>query len=126
MQTRELAEKVALAILERGYITDLDVMLDYGVDEFEVIKVKNLLTRYYGIACERWHEQDSEKVMALFLLPEYTGEDGAQLIHRVFHDPGFKTKRRRREEERKESLRHEVREILERLREEWRENTERA
>ena len=126
MQTRELAEKVALAILERGYITDLDIMLDYEVDEFEVIKIKNLLTRYYGIACERWHEQDGEKVMALFLLPEYAGKDGVQLIYRVFHDPGFKTKRRRREEERKENLRRDVREILDRLREEWKEKTERA
>lgn len=126
METKELAEKVALAILERGFITDLDIMLDFGVDEFEVIKAKNLLTRYYGIACERWHEKDGEKFMALFLLPEYAGEDASRIIHRVFHDPDFKTKRRKREEQRKESLRREVREILDKLREEWQEESERA
>lgn len=119
MDTRTLAEKVAVAILEKGYMTDLDIELEFGADEFEVIKAKNLLVRYYGIAHERWHEVEGEKFMALFLNPEYTGQDGAQLIHRVFHDPSYKTRRRRKEEARKEGLKREVREILEKLKMEW-------
>lgn len=126
METRELAEKVALSLLERGFLTDLDIMLEFGVDEFEVIKAKNLLVHYYGIACECWQGEGDEKFMALSLLPEYSGKDGRALIHRVFHDPDFLTGKRRKEEKRKEKLRREVREILDRLKEEWKEGSETA
>ncbi len=119
METRELAEKIALLLLERGHLYDEDIAFEFGVDDFEIIKVKNLLCRYHGIAVEKWHREGEENRQALFLLPEFTGEDAPELIHRVFHDSRFMTRRRLREERRKSEIRGEVREILSRLREEW-------
>lgn len=119
MNTRELAEKVALLLLERGHLYDEDIALEFGVDNFEVIKVKNLLCRYFGIAVEKWHREGEDNRQALFLMPEFTGDEAAELIRRVFHDPRFMTRRRLREERRKSEIRGEVREILARLREEW-------
>jgi transcription initiation factor IIE alpha subunit len=119
LQEKELAEKVAYLLLERGHLYDEDIELEFDVDEFEVIKAKNLLCRYYGIAVEKWHRDGNENRMALFLQENFSGPEGKELIHRVFHDPRFKTKRRLREEERKAEIRKEVREIFEHLREEW-------
>lgn len=119
MDARELAEKIALLLLERGHLYDEDIGYEFGVDDFEVIKAKNVLCRYYGIAVEKWNREDGEDRPALFLLPEFSGPDAQELIHRVFHDPGFKTRRRLREEARKSEIRGEVREILGRLQEEW-------
>lgn len=119
MEERELAEKLAYLLLERGHLYDEEIACDFGVDEFEVIKAKNILCRYYGIAEEKWHRDGEESRQALFLAPDFSGEDAEELIHRVFHDPSFKTRRRIKEEERKSVIRGEVREIFDRLREEW-------
>lgn len=119
MDARELAEKIAYLLLEKGHLYDEDIGLEFGVDDFDIIKAKNILCRYYGIAVEKWHREGDENRQALFLLPEFNGEGAAELIHRVFHDPCFKTRRRLREEERKTEIRGEVREILDRLKEEW-------
>lgn len=119
MDARELAERIAFLLLERGHLYDEDIGYEFGVDDFEVIKAKNILCRYYGIAVEKWNRDDGEDRQALFLLPEFSGPDAAELIRRVFHDPDFKTRRRQREEARKSEIRGEVREILSRLKEEW-------
>ncbi|MBC7254218.1 MAG: hypothetical protein H5T72_09655 [Actinobacteria bacterium] len=119
MDARELAERIAYLLLERECLYDEDIGYEFGVDDFEVIKAKNILCRYYGIAVEKWKREDGEERQALFLLPEFTGPDAPELIRRVFHDPGFKTRRRQREEARKSEIRGEVREILSRLEEEW-------
>lgn len=119
MEARELAEKIALLLLERGHLYDEDIGYEFGVDDFEVIKAKNILCRYYGIAVEKWNREDGEDRQALFLLPEFSGPEAAELIRRVFHDPDFKTRRRLREEARKSEIRGEVSEILSRLKEEW-------
>jgi transcription initiation factor IIE alpha subunit len=116
MDARELAERIAYLLLERGHLYDEDIGYEFGVDDFEVIKAKNILCRYYGIAVEKWNREDRQ---ALFLLPEFSGPEARDLIHRVFHDPDFKTRRRQREEARKSEIRGEVREILGRLEEEW-------
>lgn len=119
MEERELAEKLAYLLLERGHLYDEEIACNFGVDDFEVIKAKNILCRYYGIAEEKWHREDEESRQALFLAPDFSGENAEELIHRVFHDPSFKTRRRIKEEERKSVIRGEVREIFDRLREEW-------
>ncbi len=119
MEERELAEKLAYLLLERGYLYDEDIACEFGADDFEIIKAKNILCRYYGIALEKWHLDGEESRQALFLAPEFSGEDAGDLIQRVFHDPSFKTRRRIKEEERKADIRGEVREIFDRLREEW-------
>ncbi len=119
MDTRELAERIAYLLIDRGSLYDEDIGYEFGVDDFEVIKAKNILCRYYGIAVEKWKRDDGEDRQALFLLPEFTGPDARELIHRVFHDPGFKTRRRQREEARRSEIRGEVRELLDRLEQEW-------
>jgi len=119
LDSYQLAERVAYLLRERGHLYDEDISYEFGVDDFEVIKAKNLLCRYYGIAVEKWHRDGEENRLALFLTPEFSGDDGVELIRRVFHDPQFKTRRRLKEEKRKEELRSEVREILDRLRDEW-------
>lgn len=119
MDARELAEKIAYLLLEREHLYEEDIGFELGVDDFEVIKAKNILCRYYGIAVEKWCREDGEDRQALFLLPEFRGPDARELIHRVFHDPDFKTRRRLREEARKSEIRGEVREIFSRLQEEW-------
>lgn len=119
LDAHQLAENIAYLLRERGYLYDEDIGYQFGVDDFEVIKAKNLLCRYYGIAVEKWHRDGEENRLALFLTPEFASDEGAELIRRVFHDPQFKTKRRLKEERRKEELRGEVREILDRLRDEW-------
>ncbi len=115
----ELAEKIACLILERGHLYDEDILDELAIDDFELIKAKNLLCRYHGIAVEKWHRDGEESRQALFLAPEFCGEDAGELIRRVFHDPEFKTRRRMKEESRKSELRGEVRELLGRLQEEW-------
>ena len=119
MDERELAEKIALLLLERGHLYDEDIACEFPVDDFEIIKAKNILCRYYGIAVEKWHRDGEESRQALFLTPDFAGEDAGELIQKVFHDPDFKTRRRIKEEERKADIRGEVREIFDRLREEW-------
>lgn len=119
MDTRELAERIALLLAEKGYLLDEDIELEFDVDDFEVIKAKNILCRFYGIAVERWHKIEDENRQALFLTREYGGDDAADLIRKVFHDPSFKTKRRLKEEERKSEIKSEVRELLDHLKGEW-------
>lgn len=119
MKPRELAEKIALLILERGYAYDEDIMREFGIDDFELIKSKNVLCRYYGIAEERWHKEGDESRQALFLADEFSQPDGHELITKVFHDPDFKTRRRIKEEGRKTGLRGEVQEVFDILKEEW-------
>ncbi len=119
METRELAERIALLLIDRGFLLDEDIGLEFDVGDFEIIKAKNMLCRFYGIAVERWHQVDEESRLALFLTRDYCGPDAPEIISRVFHDPAFKTKRRMKEEERKSEIKGEVRELLERLEGEW-------
>ena len=119
MDPRELAEKIAYLISEKGFAYDEDLMRELEVDDFELVKAKNVLCRYYGIAFEKWHMDGEENRQALFLSKEFS-EDGADaLIRKVFHDPDFKTRRRIREDERKTEMRGEVKELLDFLQEEW-------
>ena len=119
MDPRELAEKIAYLISEKGFAYDEDLMREFEVDDFELVKAKNVLCRYYGIAVEKWHKDGEENRQALFLNKEF-GEDGAEtLIRKVFHDPEFKTRRRIREDERKTELRGEVKELFNLLQAEW-------
>ena len=119
MDPRELAEKIAYIVSTNGYAYDEDLMREFGVDDFELIKAKNVLCRYYGIAFEKWHKDGEESRQALFLGKEFNGEGAEALIHKVFHDPDFKTRRRVREDERKSELRGEFKELFELLQEEW-------
>ncbi len=119
LDPRELAEKIAYLIRDKGFVYDEDIESEFGVDDFELVKAKNVLCRYYGIAVERWHKDGEESRQALFLSREFDGDDAEEMIRKVFHDPGFKTRRRMREEERKTEIRGEVRELFDRLQEEW-------
>jgi len=119
LDPRELAERIAYIINERGYVYDADIEREFGVDDFEMVKAKNVLCRYYGIAVEKWHKDGEENRQALFLSREFSGEDAEEMIRRVFHDPDFKTRRRMREEERKTEIRGEVRELFDLLKDEW-------
>lgn len=119
MDSRELAEKIALLLIDREYLLDEDIEMEFGVDDFEVIKAKNVLCRYYGIAMERWHEIDDESRQALFLSKDFSGPEARELVSKVFHDPDFKTRRQLREEERKTEIRGEVKELYDHLKSEW-------
>ncbi|MDY6795049.1 MAG: hypothetical protein SWK76_07195 [Actinomycetota bacterium] len=114
-----MAEKIAYLIVERGFLADEDIIKEFDVDDFETIKAKNILCRYYGIAVEKWHKVDDEGFQALFLTKDYSGPDARDLIYKVFNDPDFKTRRRKKEDERKNEIKGEVTEIFERLKEEW-------
>jgi hypothetical protein len=124
LDPQELAEKIALLILDKGFVYDEDLVCEFGVEEFELIKAKNVLCRYYGIAVERWHKDGEENRQALFLSGDFEGEDAGQLIYKVFHDPEFKTRRRLKEENRKKEIRGEVKEVFDLLQEEWGEDYE--
>jgi hypothetical protein len=104
---------------EKGFVYDGDIEREFGVDDFELVKAKNVLCRYYGIAVEKWHKDGEENRQALFLNKEFEGNDAEALIGKVFHDPDFKTRRRIREEERNTEIRGEVRELFDLLQEEW-------
>ncbi len=119
MDVSELAERIALLLHERGHMYDDDILDEFAIDDFELIKAKNMLCRYHGIAVEKLHKEGDESRQALFLNAEFCGEGAEELIRRVFHDPDFKTKRRMKEESRKSELRGEVRVLLDRLQEEW-------
>jgi hypothetical protein len=119
LDPRELAEKIAYLINERGFLYDGDIENEFGVDDFELVKAKNVLCRYYGIAVEKWHKDGEENRQALFLSREFSGEDAEGLIRKVFHDPDFKTRRRLKEDERKTEIKGEVRELFDLLQEEW-------
>jgi len=119
LDPRELAEKIALLLLQRGYLQDEDIEYEFDVDDFEVIKAKNVLCRYYGIAVEKWHKVDDESRQSLFLTQEFSGPDAQDLIQKVFHDPDYKTRRRIKEEERKSEMRSEVKELFDHLKDEW-------
>lgn len=119
MDPHELAEKIAYLLLDRGYLHDEDIEFEFGVDDFELIKAKNVLCRYYGIAVEKWHKEEDESRQALFLTKEFGEPDAEVQIRRVFHDPDFKTRRRLKEDERKTEIRGEVRELFDLLEEEW-------
>lgn len=119
MDPNEIAEKIAHLILDKGFVYDEDLEYELGLDEFELIKAKNVLCRYHGIAVEKWHKDGEESRQAMFLTDEFNGEGADQLIHRVFHDPQFKTRRRMKEENRKKEIRGEVEELFEVLQEEW-------
>lgn len=119
MEIYELAEKIALLLHERGHMYDEDIMDELAIDDFELIKAKNVLCRYHGIAIEKWHKDGEESRQAIFLTSEYSGDNACELIRRVFHDPDFKTRRRMKEESRKSEIRSEVRDLLDRLQEEW-------
>lgn len=119
MSPRELAEKIAYILLEKGYLYDKDIELEFGIDDFELIKAKNILCRYYGIAVEKWHEDEEENRQAMFLSGEFDQADAAELIRKVFHDPTYMTRRRMKEEERKTEIKGEFRELFNHLKEEW-------
>lgn len=119
MDPHELAERIALLILDKGFVYDEDLEYEFGIDEFELIKAKNVLCRYYGIAVEKWHKDGEESRQAMFLSSEFSEEDGEQLLHKVFHDPDFKTRRRLKEENRKQEIKGELRELYDILQEEW-------
>jgi hypothetical protein len=121
----ELAEKIAQLILDKGFVYDEDLEYEFDIDEFELIKAKNVLCRYYGIAVEKWHNDGEESRQAMFLTSEFGEEDGEQLIHKVFHDPEYKTRRRLKEESRKKEIRGEIRELYDLLQEEWGEDLKR-
>lgn len=119
MSPRELAEKIACLLLEKGYLYDEDIEAEFGIDDFELIKAKNVLCRYYGIAVEKWNKDEDESRQALFLSNEFSTSDAGELIRKVFHDPSFKTRRRLKEEEHKMEIRGEVQELFNHLKEEW-------
>ncbi|NPV60733.1 MAG: hypothetical protein HPY75_13880 [Actinobacteria bacterium] len=119
MDVNELAEKIALLLHDRGHLYDEEILDEFAIDDFELIKAKNLLCRYHGIAVEKWHQEGEESRQALFLTADFSGDDAVELIGRVFHDPDFKTRRRLRDELRKSEIRGEVRDLLDRLQEEW-------
>lgn len=119
MSPRELAEKIAFLLLQKGYLYDDDIACEFGVDDFELIKAKNVLCKYYGIAVEKWHNDAGESRQALFLNKEFSEPDAGELLRKVFHDPDYKTRRRLKEEERKSEMRGEVKELLDFLKEEW-------
>jgi hypothetical protein len=119
LDPHELAEKIALLIHARGFIYDDDIVCEFDVDSFELIKAKNVLCRYHGIAVERWHNDGDESRQALFLTKEFEEEDAEELISKVFHDPDFKTRRRMREDEKKSHMHGEIRELYDLLQEEW-------
>ncbi len=119
MDPRELAEKIAYLISENGFAYDEDLMREFEVDDFELVKAKNVLCRYYGIAVEKWHKDGEENRQALFLNKEFDEDGSETLIRKVFHDPEFKTRRRIREDERKTELRGEVKELFNLLQAEW-------
>jgi hypothetical protein len=119
LEPRELAEKIAYLLLEKEFLLDHQIQNYFHVDDFEVIKAKNILCRYYGIAYEKLHPVEEENQQALFLFEEYAGDDAIEKIYRVFHDPTFKTRKRLREEQRKNQLKGEVEEIYQKLKEEW-------
>ncbi len=125
MDPREIAEKIALLISEKGFVYEEEIALEFGLDGFELVKAKNVLCRFYGIAVEKWHKEEGESRPALFLSREFSGGDAEALISRVFHDPDFKTRRRIREEERKTEIRGEVRELFDLLQQEWGDSLER-
>jgi transcription initiation factor IIE alpha subunit len=116
---RELAEKIALLLIERGHLYDEEIENELGIVDFDLIKAKNVLCRYYGIAIEKWHKDNDESRQAIFLTKEFSEADADQRIHKVFHDPDFKTRRRLKEEERKSEMRGEVQELFDVLKEEW-------
>ena len=119
MDPHELAEKIAYFIKEKGFVYDEDIVHEFDVDEFELVKAKNVLCRYYGIAVEKWHKDGEESRQAMFLTKELDEDEAEALIRKVFHDPDFKTRRRIKEEERNTEIRGEVRELFDRLQEEW-------
>ncbi|OFW59729.1 MAG: hypothetical protein A2V52_02260 [Actinobacteria bacterium RBG_19FT_COMBO_54_7] len=119
MTPRELAEKIAYLLLERGHLYDEDIKAVFSIDDFELIKAKNILCRYYGIAVEKWHKDQEENRQAIFLSGDFDQADATELIAKVFHDPTFKTRRQTKEEERKLEIKGEVRELFNHLKEEW-------
>lgn len=119
MDPNEIAERIARLILDKGFVYDEDLEYELGVDEFDLVKAKNVLCRYHGIAVEKWHKDGEESRQALFLTEEFSGEGAGKLIHRVFHDPEFKTRKRIKEEDRKKEIRGEVKELFDLLQEEW-------
>ncbi len=119
MQPEELAEEIAVWLLEKDYLTDRELMDRFEVDDFELIKAKNILCRFHGIAIERPQNIDELTMPVLMLTQDFKGDDGSEMIRRVFHEPGFKTKKRAREQERKEGLKGEVKEVFQTLQDEW-------
>lgn len=119
MQPDELAEDIAIWLLDVEYLTDKEMMERYEIDEFELIKAKNVLCRFHGIATERPQSIDELTMPVLMLSQEFKGEDGREQINRVFHDPSYRTKKRAREQERKEGLKGEVKEMFQTLQDEW-------
>lgn len=119
MDPHELAERIAYLILAKGFVYDEDIARELAVDEFELIKAKNVLCRYYGIAVEKWHKDGEESRQAMFLTAEFSEDGAAELVRKVFHDPSFKTRRRIKEDERNTEMRGEVRELFDLLQEEW-------
>ncbi len=119
MLPEDIAEDIALWLLETDYLTDAQVMERYRIDEFELIKAKNILCRFHGIAVERPRNVGELTLPVLMLVKEFKEADGREQIHRVFHDPDFKTRKRAREEERKAGLKNEVKEMFQSLQQEW-------
>jgi hypothetical protein len=119
MTPQEMAEEIAFWLLEEDFLTDQQMMERFQVDEFELIKAKNILCRYHGIAFERPQNLGELTMPVLMLSREFKDEGGREMLHRVFHDPDFKTKKRAKEIERKQSLKGEVKEIFQALQDEW-------
>jgi hypothetical protein len=119
LQPEELAEEIAVWLLDKDYLTDREMMERFEIDDFELIKAKNILCRFHGIAIERPQNIEELTMPVLMLTQDFKGDDGRELIRRVFHEPGYKTKKRAREQERKEGLKGEVKEVFQTLQEEW-------
>lgn len=119
MTPQEMAEEIAYWLLDEEFLTDRQMLERFQVEEFELIKAKNILCRYHGIAFERPQALGELTVPVITLSPEFKGDDAREKIHRVFHDPTYRTRKRARDHERRQSLRGEVREILDSLQEEW-------
>ncbi len=118
MNPQEIAEQIAYWLLEEDFLTDQQMMDRFQIDDFELIKAKNILCRYHGVAFERPQNLGELTMPVLMLSPEYREEGGREMLGRVFHDPSYRTRKRAREIERKQSLRGEVKEMLEALQEE--------
>lgn len=113
-----LAKQIAELIAENGYTTDADIKETLEIrEDFELIKAKNILMRLYGIAVEKWIEIDDQKIMAIFFSPEFEKLEGneSERIQNVFSDSGFRSRRIRKEKERRVAAKDEIKELLNQL-----------
>lgn len=74
MEPAELAENIAVWLLDVDFLADKEIMERYEIDDFELIKAKNILCRFHGIAVERPQSIDELTMPVLMLSPEFKGK----------------------------------------------------